>query len=200
MGEGRSARLDLAAPRAVFAELLAGAVDQSPLPPTPVATAYLIDLLEERVREPGCSCSALSAGALLAARGEPDATRLLGLRRVGDGALFEAGFFGESLSRAPFGAAPTCQAGRLAYGALSEALAGLAAEPGWSLLYEELADRFGDFADLFAEVGERARGGREPRRESLYARYLATGSHRDRRRLVSLGALAPEGRGLIRAQ
>ena len=200
MGEGRSGGLDLAAPRAVFAELLAGAVDQSPLPPTPVAIAYLIDLLEERVREPGGSCPFLRAEALLAARGEPEATRLIGLRRVGDGALFEAGFFAESLSRAPFGAVPTCRAGRLAYGALSAALAGLAAETGWSLLYEELADRFGDFADLLAEVGERARGPGQPRIESLYARYLATGSARDRRRLLSLGALAPESRGLLRAQ
>jgi hypothetical protein len=200
MGEGRTARLDLTAPRAVFAELLAGAVEHSPLPPTPVAIAYLIDLLEERVREPGRPGCALGAEEVLAARGAPGAVRLLGLRRVGDGALFEAGFFAESLSRAPFGAAPTCQAGRLAYGALSAALAGLAAEPGWSLLYEELADRFGDFADLLAEVGERTRGGAQPRVESLYARYLATGSHRDRRLLLSLGALAPDGRGLLRPQ
>jgi hypothetical protein len=200
MGEGGSAGLDLAAPRAVFAELLAGAVDQSPLRPTPVAIAYLIDLLEERIREPGRSGPALRAEALLAARGEPEATRLIGLRRVGDGALFEAGFFAESLSRVPFGAVPTCQAGRLAYGALSAALAGLAAEPGWSLLYEELADRFGDFADLLAEVGERTRGAGQPRIQSRYARYLATGSARDRRLLLSLGALAPEGRGLLRAQ
>src|SRR5262245_10782120 len=200
MGEGRSARLDLAAPRAVFAELLAGAVGQSPLPPTPVAIAYLVDLLEERVREPGRACPALRAEALLAARGELDATRLLGLRRVGDAALFEAGFFAESLLRTPFGAVSTCQAGRLAYGALSAALAGLAAEPGWSLLYEELADRFGDFADLLAEVGERTRGGAQPRVESLYARYLATESGRDRRRLLSLGALAPEFGGLLRPQ
>jgi hypothetical protein len=125
---------------------------------------------------------------------------LQGLRRVGDGALFEVGFFAESLARAPFGAVPTCQAGRLAYRALSAALAGLPAEPAWSLLYQELADRFGDFADLLAEVGERARGAGLPGLPCLYARYLATDSSRNRQRLLGLGALSPEGRGLLRPQ
>jgi hypothetical protein len=122
------------------------------------------------------------------------------LRRLGDAALFIAGFFGESLLRAPFGPAPTGEAGRLAYAALSTALARLAEERTWSRLYEELADRFRDFADLLAEVGERTRGGAPPGLACLYARYLATESARDRRRLLGLGALAPEAGGLLRPQ
>jgi hypothetical protein len=202
MGAGRSgnAQIQLAAPRGVFAELMAGALDRTPCPPTPVAVAYLIDLLAERVREPEGIGPALDGGALLASPDEPDAARLLRLRRVGDGALFEAGFFGASLARAPFGPAPVREVGRLAYGALSAALAGLSAEPVWSWLYQELADRFGDFADLLAEVGERVHGERPPQLATLYLRYLATGSARDRRLLLSLGALAPEARGLLRAQ
>ena len=84
--------------------------------------------------------------------------------------------------------------------ALSTALTRLAAERTWSRLYEELADRFRDFADLLAEVGERTRGGSPPRLACLYARYLATESARDRRRLLGLGALAPELGGLLRPQ
>lgn len=202
MGEARSAQvqIELSAPRTVFAELVAGALDQTPCPPTPAAVAYLIDLLAERVREPERGGPAIDGNALLASPGEPDAVRLVRLRGVGDTALFAAGFFGASLARAPFGPTPIREAGRLAYGALSAALAGLAAEPGWSWLYEELADRFGDFADLLAEVGESARGESPARVDGLYARYLATGSGRDRRRLLSLGALAPEVRGLLRPQ
>lgn len=202
MGEARSAQvqIELSAPRTVFAELVAGALDQAPCPPTPVAVAYLIDLLAERVREPEPGSPAIDGQALLGSPGEPDALRLVRLRRVGDAALFAAGFFGASLARAPFGPTPIREAGRLAYGALSAALAGLASEPSWSWLYEELADRFGDFADLLAEVGERARGESPPRLEGLYARYLVTGSPRDRRLLLSLGALAPEARGLLRPQ
>ena len=179
---------------------MAGALDQAPCPPTPVAIAYLIDLLAERVREPELPVSALDGEALLAGTGEPGPSRLVRLRQLGDGALFAAGFFGASFARAPFGQTPTREAGRQAYGALSVALAGLATEPSWSWLYEELADRFGDFADLLAEVGERTRSESPPRLDGLYVRYLATGSARDRRRLLSLGALAPEDRGLLRPQ
>jgi len=202
MGEARSARvqIELSAPRAVFAELLAGALDRALPPPTPVAIAYLIDLLDERVRAPACADTGIDGGALLASPDQPDAVRLLRLRRLGDAALFVAGFFGESLTRAPFGPTPTSEAGRLAYAALSTALARLAAERSWSRLYEELADRFRDFADLLAEVGERTRGGTPPRLACLYARYLATESTRDRHRLLRLGALAPELGGLLRPQ
>jgi hypothetical protein len=202
MGGARSASLqiDLSAPRAVFAELLAGALEQALPPPTPVAVAYLIDLLDARVRAPELEGPAIDAGGLLASAGEADGVRLVQLRRLGDAALFVAGFFGESLARAPFGPAPTGEAGRLAYAALSTALARLAAERTWSRLYEELADRFRDFADLLAEVGERTRGGATPRLSRLYARYLATESARDRHRLLGLGALAPELGGLLRPQ
>ena len=202
MGGARSAhvQIELAAPRAVFAELLAGALDHAFPPPTPVAIAYLIDLLDERVRAPECAEPAIDGGLLLASAGEPDAVRLVRLRRLGDAALFVAGFFGDSLARAPFGPTPTGEAGRLAYGALSTALARLAAEHTWRRLYEELADRFRDFADLLAEVGERTRGGPPPGLACLYARYLATESTRDRHRLLRLGALAPELRGLHRPQ
>jgi hypothetical protein len=205
MGKARSAgvQIELSAPRGFFAELVADALDRAPCPPTPVATAYLIDLLAERVREPHRRGPAIDAEALLGSPGEPHAVRLGRLRGVGDAALFVAGFFGASLSRAPFGPVPTREAGRLAYAALSAALAALAAlaaEPSWSWLYEELADRFGDFADLLAEVGERARGESPPRLERLYARYLVTGSARDRRFLLGLGALAPDAGGLLRPQ
>ena len=202
MGSARSAsaQIDLAAPRAVFAELLAGALEQTLPRPTPVAIAYLIDLLDERVRTLEPAPPAIAGAALLPCAGEPVAARLMRLRRLGDAALFVVGFFGDSLARAPFGPAPTGEAGRLAYAALSAALARLASERTWSRLYEELADRFRDFADLLAEVGERTRGGAPAGLGLLYARYLATESSRDRRRLVGLGALAPELGGLRRPQ
>jgi hypothetical protein len=206
MGAARSAnaQLELSAPRAVFAELLAGALDHTLPPPTAVAIAYLIELLAEH------TCAALAPqpanddAALLAALGgtpgEAASARLVRLRQLGDAALFAAGFFGESLARRPFGPAPTREAGRRAYGALSAALAPLAPERTWSRLYEELADRFRDFADVLAEVGERTRSGAPAPLTCLYAHYLATESLRDRRRLISLGALAPDLGGLLRPQ
>ena len=135
--------------------------------------------------------------ALSAQPGESTAERLVRLRQLGDAALFVAGFFGESLARRPFGPTPTREAGRRAYGALAAALAH---ERTWSWLYEELADRFRDFADVLAEVGERSRHGAPLPLATLYARFLATGSPRDRRCLQDRGALARELAGLLRPQ
>jgi hypothetical protein len=206
MGEARSATawIDVSAPRAVFAELMAGALDHTLPPPTATAIAYLIDLLAERTQAPLAVLPVADDARLLAAlvgrTGESTAERLVRLRQLGDAALFVAGFFGESLARRAFGPAPTREAGRLAYGALSAALAPLAEERTWSRLYEELADRFRDFADVLAEVGERTRRGAPAPLAGLYARFLATGSPRDRRRLLDLGALAPDLGGLVRPQ
>jgi hypothetical protein len=204
-------QIECRAPRAVFAGLVASALEHAGAVPTPMATAYLIDLLAERVRmsEPGGpegpGRPLLDAGQLLAellalAPVETRTRRLAELRRVGDGALFLAGFFGESLARGPFGAGPTGEAGRRAYAALSCVLARLEPERIWSRLYEELADRFRDFADLLAEVAERSRAAAPPPLARLYASFLSTGSPRDRRRLLGLAALSPETAGLRRAQ
>jgi hypothetical protein len=206
MGGARSAsvQIDLSAPRVIFAQLLAGALEATRPPPSAVAVAYLIELLAERTRlvqPPLPACDDAGLLAVLDARaGESPAARLLRLRQLGDAALFMAGFFGESLARRPFGPAPTREAGRRAYGALSTALLPLAAERTWSRLYEELADRFRDFADLLAEVGERTRCASPAPLASLYARFLATGSPRDQRRLLGLGALTPDLGGLLRPQ
>jgi hypothetical protein len=191
----RITRIELAEPRALFAELLAGALEELPAPPTPTALAYLIDLLDARVRDPGpvADPQGLPAALLaaLVARVDGDARcALVRLRYCGDAALFVAGFFAESLARAPFGVAAACEAGRRAYAALSLALAPHALERTWCWLYEELADRFQDFADLLSEVGERSHLRRPVELPGLYAHFLATGSQRDERRLLAMGALA----------
>jgi len=206
MGRARSAsvQIELSAPRAVFAELLAGALDHTLPRPTAVSIAYLIDLLSEQTRAPHGQQPVIDAAALLTAlhtsASESEAARLVRLRQLGDAALFKAGFFGDSLARRPFGPTPTREVGRCAYAGLSAGLAPLTGERPWSRLYEELADRFRDFADVLAEVGERTRRCAPTPLACLYARYIATESPRDRRRLLGLGALAPDLGGLLRPQ
>ena len=73
MGQFRQAdpvQIDRGVPRAVFAELLAGAVNRVRWKPSPMAIAYLVELLDERVLESpnGLGGEQTLAEALLAAQ------------------------------------------------------------------------------------------------------------------------------------
>ena len=59
----------------------------------------------------------------------------------------------------------------------------------WKRLYSELSQRFGDFTNVLTEVGDRSRLAQPDYLLKLYERYLHTGSHRDRARLIRLGHL-----------
>jgi hypothetical protein len=194
--------------RVLFAELLAGALSRTRVAATPLATGYLVDLLEERVRpEPASPASAAEptlAEGLLRARCERGAAHLRRLRSLGDRALFVAGFFGDSLERGVVGIDYYRDAGRLAYAGVSRALRsrrdlgpserGAAGVPaGVPQLFEELADRFADFAEVLTEVGDSTREQRPGGLLPLYTRYLRGGSERDRRRLARRGHSVPAG-------
>lgn len=196
------ALIDRGPPRALFSELLAGALERTRVEPSPLATTYLVGLLEERVREAPAVPSDPAAGetlaeGLLQARLARGAARMRCLRLLGDRALFVVGFFGDSLERRLAGLAYYRDTGRLAYAELSSALRGR--RPGHSEtvpvpeLFEELADRFPEFAEVLTEVGDRSRAAAEGGLEALYARFLRSGSERDRRRLVRRGHAVPSG-------
>jgi hypothetical protein len=208
-----NALIDRRPPRVLFSELVAGALERTRVRPTPLATAYLVDLLDERVKEvlvapdPAGEEPPLAEG-LLRARLERGADRIRKLRGLGDRALFVAGFFGDSLERTVVGLGWYRDAGRQAYAELSASLRGRVAgarEPAHGggvtvpELFEELADRFPEFADVLTEVGDQTRASSPGGLEGLYARFLRTGAERDRRRLVRRGHSVPGG-GIPRAQ
>ena len=167
-----------------------------------MAIAYLIELLDSRVRippfrpqtapptrppwrrtcwQPGCTRAS---------------ARLRRLRNLGDRALFIAGFFGDSLSRSVVDIDYYGDVGRAAYANLAESLSRQVTEKTWTGLYLELAQRFHEFADVLAEVVDRTRSGGSEDLLRLYERYLRTGSPRDRNRLA---APRPRASGSSRA-
>jgi hypothetical protein len=184
------ALIDRMPPRALFAELVAGAVERTRVHPTPQAAGYLIELLQERVRpasgEPGPEPS--FAEGLLQAQLDSGPGRLRRLRCLGDRALFCAGFFGDSLARRPLGLGYYADAGRTAYAALAAAFS---PARSWAGLFGELARRFPDFVEVLTEVADGTRAQEPGGLELLYARYLDTGSDRDRRRLTRRGHALP---------
>lgn len=187
-------------PRALFAQLVSQALGETRVRPTPMATAYLIELLDERVRSPTAQDDEPDtlAEAWFSACDARGPTRLRRLRRLGDRALFTSGYFTESLVRSVVSGRYYRDMGRSAYAALANSLEREARGHGWPRLFEELADRFPELVMVLGEVSDRARGSGSGRPEwllGLYERYLTTGSERDRRRLVRAGCVPPADRG-----
>ena len=121
---------------------------------------YLVELLNgflasERlfVEQPdGTSESEPLALILLKAMAADRRERAARLKRLGDTSLFVSGFFGDSLARSAVDAGYYRAMGGRAYGALADAERGAALEA----LYAELAQRFDQFVDCFAEIAELA--------------------------------------------
>jgi hypothetical protein len=185
--------------RTLFNELVAGALCETRVRPSPMAVAYLVELLGSRVSadrdeaESGAERVSL-AEALLGGGGDHGPERIRRLRRLGDHALFVAGFFGDSLNRKLVDLDYYGDIGRAAYANLAETLHGTSRDLTWPLLYTELSQGFDSFVDVLAAVGDCS--GRPARGDLLrtYERYLRTGSPRDRAELLRLGQLPPERR------
>ncbi len=105
------------------------------------------------------------------------------LRRLGDTALFVSGFFGDSLAGSPVDVDYYIAMGERAYGTLADS----ERARGQGDLYGELAERFGDFVDLFAELSERSSLGSNQALLRLYERFLQTRSERVADRLRARG-------------
>lgn len=194
--------------RSLFAELIAQARTELGQRPSEPATGYLVDLLLSRVRAPvppAPTASESLAATLLGALHTEGSMGRHRLRELGDRTLFDAGFFGDSLRWRAVGVSYYRDIGCTAYARLSSSLSdGSAKESpeagGSGSLFRELATHFGSFVELLAEVGMRARGTRDVDLLSLYERYRATGSARDRARLLRHGLIPPAGRGGERIQ
>ena len=190
-------------PRALFAELVGGALAEVDPRPSPMATSYLIELLDERVRapEPGQGDrETLLVEALLHARLADGPERIARLRRLGDRSLFLAGFLGDSQLRGALGRGYCAEVGRSAYAALAAALASCLAERTWPHLFEELAERIRDFADVLSEVCDQVCPRGSDALEGLYRRYVESGRECDRRRLLRRGRNLPAWAELERRQ
>ena len=201
MGQFRQAdpvQIDRSIPRAVFAELLAGAVNRVRWQPSPMAIAYLVELLDERVLENpnGLGGEQTLAEALLAAQRDCGVERIRRMRGLGDHALFVSGFLADSVLGGAVDAGYYRQIGCSAYGDVVNGLRGKGESGVWTRLYRELAEGFGEFVEVLAEVGDRTRPGRPNNWLGVYDRYLRTGSARDRELLQRAGHPPPDRSGL----
>ena len=179
-----------------FRELVSEALSLRGIQVREVTEFYLVDLLaqhlvKERLFAGSDEVGQLEPLAFILKRAlEGDrATRWKNLKRLGDTSLFMSGFFGDAIARSLVDLDYYIAMGEGAY----EALSGEPRGPvGAQELFGELAARFPEFVDLFAEIAELSELRSNRGLLRLYERFLLTGSERLARQLREHGvALAP---------
>ena len=122
------------------------------------------------------------------AAGAPSAEeRNMALRRLGDVALFVAGFMAGCLDRSPVGINYYVRMGGGAYHCLALALPASTRGRAIAPVYAELSARFIDLVDVLTEVRHVAGASRDRDILRLYELWLTTGSPRAARLLRLLG-------------
>lgn len=100
------------------------------------------------------------------------------LRRIGDVALFVAGFFADSLAHQPVDIDYYVRMGGNAYGSLSDEIRGTARGRALAHVYRELAIKFQVVVDVLNEVRDGARESSDLDLLRTYEIWLRTGSER----------------------
>ena len=111
------------------------------------------------------------------------------LQRIGDVALFVAGFFSESLARRAVDIDYYICMGGNAYGSLSEEVRGTFRGNAFADIYRELARKFQVLVDVLHEVRDGARHESDIDLLRTYEIWLRTGSERARKLLRQNGVV-----------
>ena len=135
------------------------------------------------------------ADAAAAPAGE---TRNSTLQRLGDVALFVAGFMAEGLDRRAVGVGYYVRMGGGAYRTLSLALPPNARGRAFAPVFAELAAKFADVVDVLNEVRHSGNPSRDQDVLRLYEGWLTTGSQRAARLLRQLGIQPLKQPGSVR--
>ena len=155
---------------------------------------YVVNLLTVFVRSealydqmpPGPRLQPLALMLADAAEASGD-ERNMALRRLGDVALFVAGFMAGCMDRSPVGINYYVRMGGGAYHCLAVSLPSSTRGRAIAPVYAELSARFMDLVDVLSEVRHVAGSSRDKDILRLYELWLTTGSQRAARLLRLLG-------------
>ena len=136
---------------------------------------------------PGTRFQPLALLLAEAAGSEDPRERDLGLQRVGDVALFVAGFFGDGFARKPVDVDYYIDIGGAAYQSLSANVRGTVRGRAFGDVFAELGAKFRDFVDVLAEVRDSGKTVDDLDVLRLYEVWLKTGSGRAARILRDRG-------------
>jgi hypothetical protein len=173
-------------PGEFFREAVSEALTHRRLRIQPETEFYVVNLLATHLSAGPASGGGDEPLALILARAlaADREGRFRELKRLGDTSLFVSGFFSDSLARSAVDPSYYAAMGERAYGSLAEGGVGPA---GLAAIFRELAGRFGDLADLLAEIAELSELRSNRGLVRLYERFLHTGSLRVAERLRERG-------------
>ena len=133
-----------------------------------------------------------------AAAAPTDESRNATLQRLGDVALFVAGFMAEGLDRKAVGIGYYVRMGGGAYHTLSLALPANPRGRAFAPVFAELAAKFGEVVDVLNDVRHASKAGCDQDVLRLYETWLTTGSQRAGRLLRQLGIQPLKQPGSVR--
>ena len=180
--------------REFFRDALQSALDHQHLHVQAHTEHYIVNLLAmfshtDALFEPDGERSQLKPLALLlaeAANAPDERQRFRTLQRIGDVALFVAGFLAGSFSRRPVDVDYHIAMGGRAYGTLAHAPY-RGAQRVLAYVFAELQDKFQPLVDALGEIGEGAAQNSPRDVLRLYELWHKTGSPRAHRTLLKLG-------------
>lgn len=172
--------------RDYFRESIDAAIDNQGVLVNPHTAHYVVNLLtifarSEELYEDHGEGYGLRPLALMmadAVDAESPEQRTLSLQRIGDVALFIAGFFADSLAEKPVDVDYYIHMGGNAYGSLSDEVRGTSRGRALGDVYKELARKFQLLVDVLNEVRDSARRSSDIDLLRTYEVWRRTGSGR----------------------
>lgn len=181
--------------REFFRESVHGAMETNRLEADHETAHYVVNLLTLYARSeafhdfadetPGNKPLALMLADALDA--DTHEERIFGLQRLGDVALFLAGFFADDLQRSVVDLDYYISMGGGAYSSLSMQMRGTVRGQAFCPVFAELGDKFNRFVDVLNDVRNQAASGKDTDVLRLYEVWLKTGSERAARLLRENG-------------
>ncbi|MEO5970026.1 MAG: hypothetical protein ABIQ95_08870 [Bdellovibrionia bacterium] len=194
---GKSALTLVAQPQEFFRELVTDALEKQKITTQPETEFYLVNLLNQFIK----TDRLFSLNKEGEVREEPLAimlkealeqtqpfTQSLLFRHIGDVSLYMAGYFQESLNRKSVDIDYYIDVGGSAY----QQVAARSEEEMKKVLYQELAQKFGSFVEVLAEVSDRTTPRTEKDILRLYDLWIRTRSERAAKALQEAGILPNE--------
>jgi hypothetical protein len=188
-GKADSSRLTLVSqPQDYFRELVTGVFTSQHILTQPETEFYLVNLLHQFMSADRLQDQPLAILLKQAFEETCPTTQTALFRNIGDLSLYMAGFFQDSFNRKLVDVDYYIDIGGSAY----QRVASSFQEALLKKVYKELADKFGVFVDVLAEISEKTSPKTEKDLLRLYELWMRTGSERAAKALHEAGILPNE--------